>query len=124
MSRDPLPARVIHVPAGYVLTNEEIGRAIEALNQRVARGEVGFDVARETPEWYALKVPVGTSLTRDEIVTVVELADRAKRYGHADLLITWSDGVIVKRWTTIKTGGAGDRVDLPAAGGISIRTQF
>jgi hypothetical protein len=126
VTREPLPARRLLIPGGFVITNEEVTRAIEALNGRVARGEVGFDVAQETPEWYALKVPVGTSLTREEIMIVLELADRAKAHGHADLLLTFSDGRLVKKWTTLKDAqaGAGFSTPAPAIGGIRIRSDF
>jgi|SRR5207249_7247062 len=130
MSRVPLPARRLEIPEGFVVTNVEIKTAIEALNERVARGEPGFriDVTKDAPEFYLIKVPVGATITREDAIVVLTLANRAIEARHADLLISVADGILVKRWLTLKDSrtrtGARFSETAPAVGGVRVREEF
>jgi hypothetical protein len=123
--RPPLPARRLTVPAGYVLTNEEIENLLEAANARIAEGQPGItiDVEEDAPEWYAIRVPVGAALMREDAIAVLNLANRAVEAGHADVLLTVADRRIVKRWITLKDIGTGDR-PVPAVGGRRRAREF
>lgn len=46
---------------------------------------------------------VGTTITREDLLTGVEMLNRAARERNSDLLFSFQDGVMVKRgWLTIK----------------------
>lgn len=123
-ARAPLPARRLTVPEGYVITSEEIARLIEAANTRVASGEPGIsaDVAAETPTLYTFFMPVGVSLSREDAIAILTLANRACESGDADLLVTWSGGHTVKRWITLKSlDQRDDGAAMLRLGGVKVK---
>jgi hypothetical protein len=91
------------LPTWCTLTDEEIGAALAILSQRKREGEAGFVITEsEMPGWYALSVPVNCALRREDIITVLNVTNRAAAELHADAIIKFQDGRVVTKNITLK----------------------
>jgi hypothetical protein len=98
------PARVLEIPEGFLLSNEEIARVLSHFNKIKAAG--GDCEIREHAEGYEVLVPVSAVITRDEVVVAVTKLNQAKASGDAEVLFTFSRGEMVKRgWVLLKHEG-------------------
>jgi hypothetical protein len=91
------------LPTWCTLTDEEIGAALALLSQRKREDEAGFVITESgMPEWYTLSVPVNCALRRDDIITILNVTNRAAAEKHADATIKFQDGVVVTKNITLK----------------------
>lgn len=105
--------RSIDVDPACCLSNEEIVRGINFLHDLRKRGtEITTDMLADG---IVVRIAATSKLTREDVITILNNANRAKAHGFADMMITFQDGRIVKSATTIKdslphhgrpTGGA------------------
>lgn len=120
----PLPGyaeRQLVIPKGSVLTDAEVTALLTQADEAKRRGESGITTAAPDPEdGYQIRVPRSAALTRDEAVVILSRANEAKEYRHADLLVTFAEGALVKNWLTLKNQGLSSSPG-PWLGGRQIR---
>jgi len=115
------PARRINIPAGSVLSDDEIVKILTLANDRKASGDPGFSTL-DVPEGYQVLVPVAAVLEKDEVVVALTRLNTAKTHGQADVTFTFSDGVLVKKgWMLLKDRRAST---APVVGGRPMPKEF
>lgn len=99
--------RKLEIPEDCLLTDEEIVRALQILNERKAQGDAGFDLVDGLdPEFYTLKVPKAAAILREDIIVSLNKLNLAIQYGHADVVFAIADGRMVKKgWITLRDNG-------------------
>lgn len=109
--------RTIDVAAGCVATDEEIVQAINHIHKRKLEQNEGFSVDAALDEAFIVRVAAGVLLEQDEIVRILNNANRAKAMRFSELLIIFHEGEAVgcninmkERWGS---RGRGVRVGGP-----------
>lgn len=87
-----------------MLTTEEIVAFLTRLNARAQRGEEFTILVDDAPEGMMVRVSLDSVLTREEIMIALEKLDLGKRHGHSEVLFTFYDGELRKKWVTLKDG--------------------
>lgn len=104
--------RRIVLPDWVNLTDEEVVTALSILSQRKSDG-TGFAIDEsQLPEWYTVKVPTTCALRREDIVTVLNVANRAALELHADAILKFQDGVIVNKRIELKPAALPNRLQI------------
>lgn len=118
-----LPARRIDVPAGVVLTDDEIVQVLGIANARKATGDPGFDLATVLDgEYYTLKIPKTVAIDREEVIAALTRLNHAAEYGEAEILFVFHKGRMVKKgWITLREEGPGNGIQ---AGGTPVPKAF
>jgi hypothetical protein len=100
------PERTLQVPAGVVLTNEEIALLLTQADERKRRGENWITVV-DAPgaDGYQVRVPRSAAVTKAEAIVALSRFDEAKSYQFSELLFVFSDGQVVKNHVLIKDRG-------------------
>jgi hypothetical protein len=119
------PVRRLAIPEDCILTDDEIVRALQVLNERKAQGDAGFALVESLePEFYTLKVPVKAAISREDIIISLNKLNVAIEYGFADVTFVIQDGRMVKKgWITLRDnqGRGGVRIgDGRAVLGLSV----
>src|SRR5262245_32112731 len=85
------PARQIIIPAGGVLTDDEIITLVSLADERKRRGESWLSVEDLGPEGFRIVVPKSAAITRQEAIVILSRANEAREYVNADFAITFQD---------------------------------
>jgi hypothetical protein len=115
------PERALQLPAGCVLTSDEIIALVVAADERKRRGESWITAEDAGPACFTVKVPKSATITQPEAIVVLSRVNEAREYLYADLLLTFQDAVIVKNHLTIKDRWLGRGI---AVGGRPVSREF